>query len=144
MMLMTTTMITCVAAVSSSDALLAFALGINSCVAIRRARDASSAIFVAVATLLLVALLATVRAHQRAGHGDDDRRRRRTLLKAAAWVLSLALTVMFAHRVAALAPAPLFAGAVWSMAAAAVGGGFCLLFLHDAGVVLVPVLQQGA
>ncbi|GJN18542.1 hypothetical protein PR202_gb05714 [Eleusine coracana subsp. coracana] len=128
--------------VSSSDALLALALAllaVNSCVATRRARsrgDVSSAIFVAASTLLLLALLAAVRAHEHAGS-----RRRRGQLKAVAWALSSALTVMFAHRVAALAPTPAFAAMVWSLAAATVAGGFYFLFVHDR-VVLVAGRQD--
>lgn len=136
-----TMMMVRVAAVSSSGALLTFALAllaINSWLAMCRARasgDVSSAIFVAASTILLIALLVTVRAVE-----DDGDRRRRVSLKALVWALSAARTVMFAHRVAGLA----FAGTVWSMAAATVGGGFCLLFVHggaDAGVVHVAARQ---
>jgi hypothetical protein len=115
---------------SSATTLLALALGLlgtSSCVAMRRARargDVSSAIFVAASTLLLVALLATVGAHQR-----PDQQRRGPL-KAAAWALSTTLTVLFAHRVAALASAPSLAVAIWSMAASTVAGGFCCLFVR--------------
>lgn len=126
------------ARVWSSGALLALALallGVNSCVSIRRAQargDVSSAVFAAASTLLLLALLATVRAHERAV------RRRRGQLKAVAWALSSALTVMLAHRIAALAPAPSLAVVVWSMAAATVGAGFYLLFFVHDRVALDP------
>ncbi|KAK3161127.1 hypothetical protein QOZ80_1BG0072420 [Eleusine coracana subsp. coracana] len=119
-----------VGSVSSPTMLLAAALTLlatNSRVAMRRARargDVSSAIFVAASTLLFVALLATVHAHDLAGG-----RRRRDALKALAWALSTALTAMFAHRVVALVSAPSLAALIWSMAAATVAGGFCCLFV---------------
>ncbi|TVU34272.1 hypothetical protein EJB05_16103, partial [Eragrostis curvula] len=139
------------ATVSSSGVIMAFALAllaINSCVAMRRARergDVSSAIFVAASTLLLIALLATVRAHDRVGGDDAVARRRRSSLKAVAWALSAALTVMFAHRVAALAPTAAFAALVWSMAASTVAGGFFFLFVHgrgDTDAILVARHQE--
>ncbi|TVU34268.1 hypothetical protein EJB05_16099, partial [Eragrostis curvula] len=111
-------------------------LAVNSCVAMRRARergDVSSSIFVASSTLLLIALLATVRAHEQTGGNEAVDRRRRGQLKAVAWALSTVLTVMFAHRVAALAPTATFAALIWSMAAATVCGGFFFLFVHGRG-----------
>jgi len=115
-----------------------FVLG--SCVAMRRSLhrgDHSAAMFVTAAALLLAALHVTVRAHERAA------RRRRGALKALAWALSSALTGMFAHRVAAIAPAPPFAVMVWSMAGAAVTGGFYLLFVvHDHGMETLPYVPR--
>ncbi|KAJ1284072.1 hypothetical protein BS78_03G175600 [Paspalum vaginatum] len=119
---------------SAAVALLASALFLlNSWVAARRALrhgDAPAAAFVAAATVLVAALLATVSAH---GRARDERRR--GLLKAAAWALSAALTAMFARRVAALAPAPAVAALVWTMAGSTVAGGFYCVFVHagDAG-----------
>ncbi|CAM0149270.1 unnamed protein product [Urochloa decumbens] len=121
--------------VTPSPALAALALALfllNSGVAMRRALgrgDAGAAAFVAAATALLCALLATVRAHERAA-----RRRRRGLLRAAAWALSAALTAMFAHRVARLAPTLPVAALVWGMAGTTMAGGFCCLFVHGEDV----------
>ena len=110
---------------------------LSSCVAMRRSLrrgDHSAAMFVTAAALLLAALHVTVRAHERAA------RRRRGALKALAWALSSALTGMFAHRVAAIAP---FAVMVWSMAGAAVTGGFYLLFVvHDHGMETLPYVPR--
>ena len=88
--------------------------------------DAGAAASVAAATTLVAALLAAVRAHDRAPGA-----RRRGLLGAAAWALSAALTDMFARRVAAVAPGPAAAALVWALATATVAGGFCCLFVHD-------------
>ncbi|OEL13364.1 hypothetical protein BAE44_0025615 [Dichanthelium oligosanthes] len=104
---------------------------LNSGVAMRRAlgrRDAWSAAFVAAATVLVAALLATVRAHERAR--DEGRR---GLLKAVAWAVSAALTAMFAHRVAAISPGPAVAALAWAMAGVTVAGGFVCLFVHGRG-----------
>ena len=111
---------------------------LSSCVAMRaalRRRDHSSATFVAAATLLLAALHVTVRAHERVYSGAA-RRRRRGALRALAWALSSGLTGMFAHRVATITPAPPpFAVLIWSVAGAAVTGGFYLLFVvHEHGM----------
>ena len=121
-----------VCTVPPSSALAALALALfllNSSVAMRRALgrgDAWVAAFVAGATVLVTALLATVRAHERARE-----ERRRGLFKAAAWAQSAALTAIFAHRVAAaLAQAPAMACLVWTMAGTTIAGGFFCLFLH--------------
>ncbi|CAO2203842.1 unnamed protein product [Urochloa humidicola] len=120
--------------VTPSAALASLTLALfllNAGVAMRRAAgrgDAGAAAFVAAATALLCALLAAARAHERAV------RRRRCLLRAVAWALSAALTAMFAHRVAGLAPAPAVAALIWGMAATTVAGGFCCLFVHGEDV----------
>ncbi|CAL4962965.1 unnamed protein product [Urochloa decumbens] len=104
---------------------------LNSGVAMRRALgrgDAGAAAFIVAATALMCALLATVRAHEWAA--PEAVARRRALLRAAAWALSAALTAMFAHRIAGLAPAPIVATLVWGMAGTTVVGGFCCLFVH--------------
>jgi hypothetical protein len=114
---------------------------LSSCVALRRG-DHSSGMFVAEATLLLAALHVTVRAHERVDY-DAARRRRRGALRALAGAPSSALTGMFAHRVALIAPAPPFAVLVWSMAGAAVTGGFHLLFVvHDHGMETLPYVPR--
>ncbi|KAL6615462.1 hypothetical protein ACP70R_037732 [Stipagrostis hirtigluma subsp. patula] len=135
--------------VSPSAALVAAAFALVVLVsgaAVHRARargDTSSAMFAAVSALLLAALLAAVVAHERAAGGAGGGLRRGQL-KAAAWALSAALTGMFAHRVAALAPAPSSAILVWGAGAATAAGGFYCLFVHDEAAGVVGVRQQGA
>jgi hypothetical protein len=112
---------------SSALAALAFALFLlNSGVALRRAH-AWVAAFVAGATVLVIALIATVRAHER-----EREERRRGLFKAAAWAQSAALTAIFAHRVAATLAqaAPAMSCLVWTMAGTTIAGGFYCLFVH--------------
>jgi hypothetical protein len=125
----------CTVPPSSALAALAFALFLlNSGVTMRRALGRGDAwvvaAFVAATTVLVIALLATVRAHERARE-----ERRRSLFKAAAWAQSAVLTAIFAHRVAAALAqaAPAMACLVWTMAGTTIAGGFYCLFLHGRG-----------
>ncbi|CAL5044624.1 unnamed protein product [Urochloa decumbens] len=99
------------------------ALTCNSFLAAYRSRgDPSSLAFVLVAYVTLLLLLHSLRRFERAPPADRGRS------KAAVWVLSTLLTVMFASRVAPLMPPPVGV-VVWAMAAATAGGGFWAFFV---------------
>ncbi|KAG8044913.1 hypothetical protein GUJ93_ZPchr0008g12196 [Zizania palustris] len=102
---------------------------LNSGVAAYRSRgDAAGVAFVVASTVALLLLSLCVSAFGVTPAGQADRRRR---LRAAVWGLSVALTLMFAFRVAGLVPLPAKA-VIWSLSGLTVAGGFyCLLVKAD-------------
>ncbi|CAN6215135.1 unnamed protein product [Urochloa humidicola] len=97
----------------------------NSVLAAYRSRgDPGSLAFVLAAYAALLLLLYFLRRLERAGPAGHRGRS-----KAAVWVLSSLLTVMFASRVAPLMPPPVGV-AVWAMAVATAAGGFWAFFAN--------------
>ncbi|KAK3131605.1 hypothetical protein QOZ80_6AG0508700 [Eleusine coracana subsp. coracana] len=84
--------------------------------------DASSVLFVLVGDAALLLLFLCLREFDRVG------RARGRNIKAAVWLLTTVLTVMFASRVAPLMP-PVVSTVVWAMAVATPAGGFWAFFL---------------
>jgi len=102
-------------------------LTFNSGMAVHRSNgDAGSILFVAVSYLDLVALFACLRLYERL----DRHSPRRETVKAAVWVLTTILTVMFSYKVAEIMPLVVKL-LVWAMAAATTCGGFYAFFVHD-------------
>ncbi|CAN6194701.1 unnamed protein product [Urochloa humidicola] len=101
-------------------------LTFNSGMAIHRSNgDRGSIMFVVASYLDLVLLFVCLRLFERTPRDS----RRREWLKAAVWVLTTLLTVMFSHKVAAIMP-PLVALVVWAMAFITISGGFYAFFIH--------------
>ncbi|KAF0916344.1 hypothetical protein E2562_005943 [Oryza meyeriana var. granulata] len=104
---------------------------LNTSAAVYRSRgDAAAVAFVLASSLALALLFLCVCLFEETPPADAARRR---WLRAAAWLLSAALTVAFACRVARAMP---LAGGVlvWAMSAATVGGGFYALVVVHHGV----------
>jgi hypothetical protein len=106
--------------------------------------DAGSVAFVLFADAALLLLFLCLREFERAG------RVRHRIIKAAAWVLTTLLTVMFASRVAPLMP-PVVAALVWVMSAATAAGGLALNSMldvynswGDAGSVVFVLIADAA
>lgn len=108
-----------------TSAVALFVLGLNSAIAIYGSRhDPQSILFVAVSFFCVVLLFHLLRAFERTPPGSP----RRLQVKAAIWVVTTALTVMFSGRVAPLMPGPV-AAVVWSMAAVTILAGFYMFFV---------------
>ncbi|KAF0916055.1 hypothetical protein E2562_000683 [Oryza meyeriana var. granulata] len=99
----------------------------------RAAGDPRDLAFVAGAYAMLAMLLCCVaRFEALADDGSPAAAVARERLKLPVWALSTALTALFSTRVAPMMPPPLNALVV-AMALLVTVGGFCLLFLCDAG-----------
>ncbi|KAL5228245.1 hypothetical protein ABZP36_016510 [Zizania latifolia] len=99
----------------------------------RAARDPGDLCFVASAYSMLAVLLYLVgRSESLAADGSPAAAVARERLKLPVWALSSALTALFSSRVAPMMPPPLRAVVV-AMALLVTVGGFCLLFLCNAG-----------
>ncbi|XP_040375999.1 uncharacterized protein LOC121053300 [Oryza brachyantha] len=104
--------------------------------AYRAAGDPRELAFVAAAYAMLAALLCCVGRFEAlaAAAASAAAAAARERLRLPVWVLSTALTALFSARVAPVMPPPLDALVV-AMAVLVAVGGFCLLFLCDAGNV---------
>ncbi|TVU33050.1 hypothetical protein EJB05_24831, partial [Eragrostis curvula] len=92
--------------------------------AVHRSRgDPGALVFVAFPYLDLALLLCCLWWYERAEPGSSLSHR----IKAAIWLLTAALTFVFANRVAAVMPAA-YAAVVWVVALASAAGGFVSLF----------------
>ncbi|TVU12628.1 hypothetical protein EJB05_46279, partial [Eragrostis curvula] len=85
--------------------------------------DAGSVAFVLITDAALLLLFLCLREFERAGRGRSRN------IKAAVWILTTLLTVMFTSRVAPLIPR-VVAVVVWAMAATTATGGFWAFFLN--------------
>lgn len=104
-------------------------LTFNSGMAIYRSDgDAAAVAFVGFSYVDLVLLFCCLRWFENAAPGSPARGK----LKAAVWVLTTLLTLVFSYKVAAIMPAPVQI-LVWGMAGATVLGGFYAFFLHREG-----------
>lgn len=102
-------------------------LSFNSGMALYRSRgDVAAVSFVVFSYVDLVLLFYCLRRYERAAAGSAQRE----WLKAAVWILTAALTVVFSYKVAAIMPLAV-AVLVWVMAFVTVAGGFYALFLHS-------------
>lgn len=107
--------------------MLGFAfLTFNSAMAIYRSDGDKYAIaFVGFSYIDLVLLFICLRLFEKAEPNSSTR----SNLKAAVWVLTTLLTVVFSYKVAAIMPVPVQV-LVWAMAGATVLGGFYAFFVH--------------
>jgi hypothetical protein len=103
-------------------------LALNLALCVRRVHaDGRGAVtFVGVSHLNLALLVCALRCFEVAPQGSPARGRARL----AVWLLTTTLTATFTWKIAEVMPLGL-AVAAWVAAAATVGGGFCVLFLHD-------------
>ncbi|KAL6602899.1 hypothetical protein ACP70R_043260 [Stipagrostis hirtigluma subsp. patula] len=112
-------------------------LTFNSGMAIYRSDgDPAAVAFVAFSYIDLVLLFWCLRLFERAAPGSSTRAN----LKAAVWVLTTLLTVVFSYKVAAIMPLPVQI-LVWAMAGATVMGGFYAFFIHREGKLLCGRLR---
>uniref|UniRef100_A0A0E0PZI5 Uncharacterized protein n=1 Tax=Oryza rufipogon TaxID=4529 RepID=A0A0E0PZI5_ORYRU len=101
-------------------------LTFNSGMAIYRSDgDLAAVSFVSFSYIDLVLLFVCLRMFEKA----EPNSRERGNLKAAVWILTTLLTVVFSYKVAAIMPLPVQI-LVWAMAGATVLGGFYAFFVH--------------
>ncbi|XP_062230224.1 uncharacterized protein LOC133927853 [Phragmites australis] len=110
---------------ASVAVLIGLAVNLSLCVR-RGGGDRGALAFVAFSHLNLLLLFLSSSRFERSPPGSPSRGRARL----AVWVLTTTLTAAFTWKMGALLPLPL-AIAAWVMAAAAVGGGFYVLFVLD-------------
>ncbi|XP_066374176.1 uncharacterized protein [Miscanthus floridulus] len=103
-------------------------LALNLALCVRRVQDdgRGAVAFVGVSHLNLALLVCALRRFEAAPQGSPARGRARL----AVWLLTTTLTAAFTWKIGAVMPLGL-AVAAWVVAAATVGGGFYVLFLHD-------------
>ncbi|TVU01006.1 hypothetical protein EJB05_53551, partial [Eragrostis curvula] len=102
-------------------------LAANLALCVRRVGDRGALAFIAFAHLNLLLLFWSMRRFELSPPGSVARGR----AKLAVWLLTASLTAAFTWKMCALLPPPL-AVAACIMAASTVGGGFYVLFVHDA------------